>query len=172
MYDSNYVILTYVRLSLRTYVLTYVYLFVRTNLRFFTDVRLSFRTYESLLYNYLHSKDIYFKEGRKKGNVLFNDALNTVYLRLYGVKHMIKDKSDSEKGNPLLPHKLLFVKEDGATGPDGAVVMSSANGLVGTGSYLGTGCNPERDFKGPMGRCKATTPSSFSLTSNRVTTNF
>ena len=27
--------------------------------------------------------------GRKEGNVLFNDALNTFYLRLYGVKHMI-----------------------------------------------------------------------------------
>ena len=55
------------------------------------------------------------------------------------------------------------------TGPDGALVMSSANGL---GSHLGTGSNPERAFKGPMGRCKATTPSSFSLTSNRVITNY
>ena len=55
---------------------------------------------------------------------------------------------------------------------DGAVVMSSANGLVGTGSYLGTGSNPERVFKGPVGRCMATTPSSFSLTSNRVTTKY
>ena len=27
------------------------------------------------------------------------------------------------------------------------------------GSHLGTGSNPERDFKGPVGRCKATTPS-------------
>ena len=44
----------------------------------------------------------------KEGNVLFNDALNTFYLRLYGVKHMVKDHSDSEKGNPLPPHKLLF----------------------------------------------------------------
>ena len=26
------------------------------------------------------------KEGRKEGNVLFNDALNTFYLRLYGVE--------------------------------------------------------------------------------------
>ena len=41
-------------------------------------------------------------------NVLFNDALNTFYLRLYGVKHMVKDHSDSERGNPLPPHKLLF----------------------------------------------------------------
>ena len=34
--------------------------------------------------------------GRKEGNVLFNDALNTFYLRLYGVGHMIKDHSDGE----------------------------------------------------------------------------
>ena len=25
----------------------------------------------------------------KEGNVLFNDALNTFYLRLYGVRHMV-----------------------------------------------------------------------------------
>ena len=30
-------------------------------------------------------------EGKGKGNVLFNDALNTFYLRLYGVRHMVKD---------------------------------------------------------------------------------
>ena len=47
------------------------------------------------------------KEGRKE-NVLFNDALNTFYLRLYGVRHLVKDHSDSEKGNLLPPHKLLF----------------------------------------------------------------
>ena len=41
-------------------------------------------------------------------NVLFNDTLNTFYLRLYGVRHMVKDHSDSEKGNLLLPHRLLF----------------------------------------------------------------
>ena len=40
------------------------------------------------------------------------------------------------------------------------------------GSYLGTGSNPERVFKGTMGRCKANTPSSLSLTSNMVTTNY
>ena len=48
------------------------------------------------------------QEGRKEGNVLFNDALNTFYLRLYGVRHMVKDHSDSEKGNLLPPHRLLF----------------------------------------------------------------
>ena len=29
---------------------------------------------------------------------LYNDTLNTLYLRLYGVRHMVKDHSDSEKG--------------------------------------------------------------------------
>ena len=47
-------------------------------------------------------------EGEREKNVLFNDALNTFYLRLYGVRHMVKDHSDSEKGNPLPPHRLLF----------------------------------------------------------------
>ena len=44
----------------------------------------------------------------RKGNVLFNDALNTFYLRLYGVRHMVKDHSHSERGNPLPSHRLLF----------------------------------------------------------------
>ena len=32
----------------------------------------------------------------KEGNVLFNNALNTFYLQLYNVGHMIKDHSNSE----------------------------------------------------------------------------
>ena len=38
------------------------------------------------------------ERGRKEGNVLFNDALNTFYLRLYVVRHMVKDNSDRERG--------------------------------------------------------------------------
>ena len=45
---------------------------------------------------------------RKEGNVLFNDALNTFYLQLYGFRHMVKDHSDRERGNLLPPHGLLF----------------------------------------------------------------
>ena len=37
-----------------------------------------------------------------------NDAPNTFYLRLYGVGHMVKDHSDSVRGNPLPPHGLFF----------------------------------------------------------------
>ena len=50
--------------------------------------------------------DSQYKERER--NVLFNDTLNTFYLRLYGVRHMVKDHSDSEKGNPLRPHRLLL----------------------------------------------------------------
>ena len=43
----------------------------------------------------------------KKGNILFNNALNTFYSWLHGVRHMIKDHSDSERGNLLPPHGLF-----------------------------------------------------------------
>ena len=42
-------------------------------------------------------------EREREINVLFNDALNTFYLQLYGVRHMVKDHSDSEKGKPMSP---------------------------------------------------------------------
>ena len=59
-------------------------------------------TTQSLLY-------VSFAVNRKEGNVLFNDTLNTFYLRSYGVRHMVKDHSDSERGNPLPPlYGLLF----------------------------------------------------------------
>ena len=46
-------------------------------------------------------------EGMKE-NVLFNNTLNTFYLRLYGVRHMVKNHSDCERGNLLPPHGLLL----------------------------------------------------------------
>ena len=46
-------------------------------------------------------------QGRKEGNVLFNDTLNTFYLRLYGIGNMVKDHSGSERGNPR--DRLLFL---------------------------------------------------------------
>ena len=69
------------------------------------------RSYISLLsiLNACYDKtnsSLIFEQEREK-NVLFNDALNTFYLRLYGVRHMVKDHSDSEKGNPLPPRRLL-----------------------------------------------------------------
>ena len=40
-----------------------------------------------------------------EGNVLFNDALNTFYLQLYGVGHMVKDHSDKNISFLLLIDK-------------------------------------------------------------------
>ena len=49
-------------------------------------------TPQSLALNMSHSSS----RGKKR-NVLFNDTLNTFYLLLYGVRHMIKDHSDRER---------------------------------------------------------------------------
>ena len=46
-------------------------------------------------------------EGRKE-MFLFNDTLNTFYLRLYGIRHS-QSTTEIERGNLLLPpHGLLF----------------------------------------------------------------
>ena len=63
------------------------------------------QTFRADLYTGMHTKT-FCQKGRKEGNVLFNNTLNTFYLQLYGVKHMVKDHSDSERGNLLLPHGL------------------------------------------------------------------
>ena len=65
--------------------------------------------YENLLsVEYPVTKNNHIICIRKEGNVLFNDALDTFYLRLYGVGHMVEDHSDSDRENPLPPHRLLF----------------------------------------------------------------
>ena len=38
-------------------------------------------------------------EGQKEEKCLFNDTLNTFYLQLYGIRHMVKDHSDNERRN-------------------------------------------------------------------------
>ena len=46
---------------------------------------------------------------KEEGNILFTDALNTFYLRLYGVRHMVMHQTYSERGNPLPPYRLLLL---------------------------------------------------------------
>ena len=46
----------------------------------------------------------FFIEGRH-GN---GNAPNTFYLWLYGIRHMVKDYSDSERESTLPPHGLIF----------------------------------------------------------------
>ena len=43
-------------------------------------------------------KTYHTMNGRKEGGkCLFNDKLNTFYLQLYGIKHMVKNHSDSDR---------------------------------------------------------------------------
>ena len=58
-------------------------------------------------FNITANKCIKCNIRKKEGNVLFYDALSTFYLRLYRVGHMVKDHSDSDRGNPLPSHGLL-----------------------------------------------------------------
>ena len=57
-----------------------------------------------------HRKGSFYSNSRPaahkspSGNVLFNDALNTFYLRLYGVSHVVKDHSDSEREETCCHH--------------------------------------------------------------------
>ena len=59
-------------------------------------------------FNLCFQLEYFLIHGSRERNVLFNDTLTTFYLGLYGVRHMVKDHSDSEKGNPLPPHMLLL----------------------------------------------------------------
>ena len=53
------------------------------------------------------SDQLYLVEEWK---VLFNNAFNTFYLQLYGTGHIIKDQSESKRGNPLpMLHYLIFL---------------------------------------------------------------
>ena len=52
---------------------------------------------------------VMYSSFRNKGSVLFNDALNTFYLRLYGVRNMVKDHSACEEIRCRhIIHGLLF----------------------------------------------------------------
>ena len=61
------------------------------------------------LFYWLSVQVLGLKRNERKGNVLFNNTLNTFYLQLYGIGHMVKDHSDSERVNSLLQHGLLFL---------------------------------------------------------------
>ena len=80
--------------------------FMKENNCYLPSFRLS--KYDIYFTNNLTLRKLEYFINRRERNVLFNDALNTFYLRLYGVRHMVKDHSDSERGNPLPPHRLLF----------------------------------------------------------------
>ena len=68
------------------------------------------KTFPSFLRNIIVDENVFLcvvKEGRKEMFYLTTHSTHFI-LRLYGVGHMVKDHSDSKRGNPLPPHGLLF----------------------------------------------------------------
>ena len=71
------------------------------------------------------STNIKLKKNKTEERNIFNDAFNTFYLQIYGVLHMVKDHSDSERGNPLPPlyrqdntyHGLCYTSRGALAGP-------------------------------------------------------
>ena len=41
-------------------------------------------------------------QQRNERNALFNDAVNTSYLRYYGGGHMVKNRADGKRGKPAV----------------------------------------------------------------------
>ena len=61
----------------------------------------TYRYVETFIVLLLHLEEC---SNRKEGNVLFNDVLNTFYLRLYGVRHRVKDHSESAREETRCRH--------------------------------------------------------------------
>ena len=82
------------------------------HVHFFVNMSTSLTTLQFLMKEGVLFNDapntFYLRLYGRERYVLFNDALNTFYLRLYGVRHMVKDNSNSKRGNPLPLHGLLF----------------------------------------------------------------
>ena len=114
-YQQTY-ISTHIQTYIHPYNHTYVYIHIYIHIPTYSCTYIFIYHSKNLFLN-LFARSKYFprlesfgsKVNRERErNVLFNDALNTFYLRLYGVGHMAKDHSDSERGNALPPHGLLF----------------------------------------------------------------
>ena len=62
------------------------------------------------IYGYMAYGKIPFRQRERREREMFYLTTHSThfYLRLYGVRHMVKDHTDSEKGNPLPPHRLLL----------------------------------------------------------------
>ena len=81
------------------------------------------------------------KTNWKKGNVLFIDELNSFYLRLYGVGHMVKDHSDIERKPAaaisrdtlrLVPGVLLYTSSHRQDSTYHDLCLTSRGALAGT----------------------------------------
>ena len=53
-------------------------------------------------------KTVMFPAGREREMFYLTMHSTHFIYGIYGIRHMVKDHSDSEKGNPLPPHRLFF----------------------------------------------------------------
>ena len=58
--------------------------------------------------NGILSKTNHASVGWKNGNVLFNDTLNTFYVRLYGVGYMVKDHLNRKREETCSHHYMGY----------------------------------------------------------------
>ena len=118
LYENNIIILKF--LLNRRNIFLWVYIFVDcANLLYYDYVvtgkiylwvlpKLHFCTIKPPPRTFIPFQPVAHTFISREGSVLFNDALNVLYLSLYGVGYMVKDYSDSESGKMLPPHGLLF----------------------------------------------------------------
>ena len=87
----------------------------------------------------LFRKEVFYLMN--EGNVLFNDTLNTFYLRLFGIGHMVKDHSDSEREThcwhidysfQLAARVLLYASSHRQDNTHHSLCYTSRGGLPGT----------------------------------------
>ena len=69
----------------------------------------------------------------KEGNFLFNDALNTFYLQLYGIRHIVKDHSVREDTQcRLVTRVLLYAPSHRQDNTYHSLCYTSRGALAGT----------------------------------------
>ena len=86
------------------------------------------------IYGFMAS-DIWYNgplSERKEGSVLFNDALNTFYLRFYGIRHMVKDHSDMGYSFRLAARVLLYAPSHRQDSTYYSLCYTSRGALAGT----------------------------------------
>ena len=83
----KYVRPLYVYIFVCLYVPVYVCMHTCVHESIHTHTHTHIHTYKhTYIQTYIHTyTHVHMHMGRKEGNVLFNDALNTFYLRLYGI---------------------------------------------------------------------------------------
>ena len=94
--------IAYLYCECRIFFSLFAYVLLKFNISF---IKLRF-SFLFLCYNRLSLTNIIVCKNLLRNEMFY--AVDTFYLRLYGIRHMVKDHSDCEIGNLLPSHGLLF----------------------------------------------------------------